>query len=115
MHNANSIRLKACRKRGGLDQADVSQLVGIRRSSAISRYERARCLPDSRTLIAYEIVFDRPAAKLLPETLLSERRRVFERAIRLTRQCRQTSSSVQDKKLAFLNELILRLRRTPNL
>ena len=50
MFNANSVRLRACRKRGGLDQAELSQLIGTSYST-VSRFERGESLPDVQQLI----------------------------------------------------------------
>jgi transcriptional regulator with XRE-family HTH domain len=113
MLNSNCIRLKACRKRGGLDQAELAQLVGLRLSSAISRLEGGQRTPDARTLIAYEIVFARAGSELLTQTARDERHAILNRARRLLLKCQNSPSHLWNQKVEFLEDLIARLERAP--
>tara|TARA_R110002073_G_scaffold69054_6_gene171330 strand:+ start:29320 stop:29661 length:342 start_codon:yes stop_codon:yes gene_type:complete len=108
MFNANSVRLRACRKRGGLDQAELSQLVGTSYST-ISRFERGRTLPDIQTLITYELIFDIPAAKLLPDVTHAARRRTYERAARLLKRCNTSPTDHMRAKVEFIEAICSRL------
>jgi len=108
MFTANSIRLRACRKRSGLDQAELANLVGRNIHSFIS-IENGRFLPDTQSLIAYEILFDIPASKLLPDTRTNVRRVTFKRALRLLKRCQASPSGHTCNKVEFLENLCRRL------
>lgn len=110
MLDSNSIRLRACRKRGGLDQAELSDLIGTRRGR-ISQIECGHTLPDTRILMAYAIAFDRRAEDLLPDLARRERRRLLREATRLELRCRNTRTGVDPAKLAFYSSLVRRLER----
>ncbi|WP_417477279.1 helix-turn-helix domain-containing protein [Maricaulis sp.] len=111
MLNSNCIRLKACRKRGGLDQAELAQLVGLRLSSAISRLEGGQRTLDARTLIAYEIIFARAGDQLMTQTARDERAAILNRPRRLLLKCQNAPSHLWSQKVEFLEELIARLER----
>tara|TARA_R110000868_G_scaffold11516_7_gene56439 strand:+ start:41017 stop:41361 length:345 start_codon:yes stop_codon:yes gene_type:complete len=109
MFNANSVRLRACRKRGGLDQAELSQLIGTSYST-VSRFERGESLPDIRHLIAYEIIFDIPVSKMLPDTSVAVRNQTRERAARVLKRCRRSSDDRRRAiKVEFMEGLCRRL------
>ena len=108
MFHANSIRLRACRKRAGFDQAELANLVGRNVHSFIG-IENGRFLPDTQTLIAYEILFEIPASSLLPDTKANVRRVTYERAKRLLKRCENNPSQHTRTKADFLEKLCRRL------
>jgi transcriptional regulator with XRE-family HTH domain len=108
MFDANAIRLKACRRRGGLDQAELAQLVGTS-FSTISRFERGLVRPDTLTLITYELIFDIPAAKLLPDTTIDLKRRTRARATQLLKRCDNSPDRHPPGKVEFIRSLCSRL------
>jgi len=108
MFNANAIRLKACRRRGGLDQAELSKLVGLRNYNTISRFERGVNLPDAPVLIAYELIFDIPVATLLPDTSRIVRKHTYLRAVRLLKHCKASPNDCQNK-IEFLEDVCQKL------
>lgn len=108
MLDANAIRLKACRRRGGLDQTELSRLVGTSHST-VSRYERGQALPDTLTLITYELIFDIPASKLLPDASLSIRRRTLAQARYLLNRCQRDPDRHFRAKVEFIEQLCSRL------
>jgi len=108
MFHANSIRLRACRKRAGFDQAELANLVGRNVHSFIN-IENGRFLPDTQSLIAYETLFDIPASSLLPDTRANVRRVTYERAQRLLKRCESNLSGHTRTKVEFLEALCRRL------
>ena len=109
MHTSNTLRLTACRKRAGLDQAELAHLVGVRVRSGISRLETGSRIPDARTLVAYEILFAHKAQTLLPDVARRERRRILSFAKLLLRRLEGSVLPQPKAKLAFLKALIARL------
>lgn len=109
MLDANAIRLKACRRRGALDQAELAQLMGTSYDT-ISRYECGRGRPDVFTLLTYELLFDIPASKLLPDTTHTLRRTVLERSERLLKRLARPSHRQCQAKVDFVRSLCQRLR-----
>lgn len=111
MTNTTSIRLKACRKRSGLQQIELGQLVGLQLSSTISRFEHGQRLPDTRVLLAYSLVFDRPCHELLPCTTRKERKRICANARKLIQNLQSGSSVYDNRKIAFLENLVKRIQK----
>lgn len=110
MINANTIRLRACRKRCGLDQAELAELLGCNFHS-LSRCERGLFLPNSEILLTYEIVFDIPASKLLPDTTARLRRITYRKAERLLKRCHASEGRSASVKVDFLEKLCHRLEQ----
>jgi transcriptional regulator with XRE-family HTH domain len=110
MFNANAIRLKACRRRAGLDQIELAILTGAP-FSTISRLERGHQLPDAKTLLCYELLFDIPAASILPDTTHGLSRFIHERAERLLKRCQRTPDRHHNAKVEFIQSLCERLER----
>src|SRR5947207_15812745 len=54
--------LKAHRKKSGLSQRDVGNLLGHKGAGQISRHERATSIPSLAAALAYELIFRAPAA-----------------------------------------------------
>lgn len=75
----------------------------------LSRCERGLLIPDPQTLIAYELIFDIPVARLLPDTAAKVRRLTHERATRLLKRCNAQPRDEARTKVEFLNALCLRL------
>lgn len=111
MHHPDSFSFKACRERSGLDQAELSHLLGLRHRKAISPFETGRRLPDARILIAYELAFGDSAAALLQSVTAEERTRMLHRALRLKRRFQHQSAPDVRDKVEFLRALIARLLR----
>ena len=109
MLNSNSIRLKACRRRSGLDQAELAELVGVSPAVAVSKYERGERLPALSALIAYEIAFEMPVTKLLPDAQRAEEERMLRRAGALMARLKRSQTRASAHKVSFLSALVRRL------
>jgi DNA-binding XRE family transcriptional regulator len=58
--------LRVYRRRAGLSQPDLAEIVGHAKSAQIARHEKNQSIPPLLTAIAYEAVFDAPISKLFP-------------------------------------------------
>src|SRR5207248_4184473 len=56
--------LKAHRKKSGLSQRNVGNLLGHKGPGQISRHERATSIPSLAAALAYELIFREPVAAI---------------------------------------------------
>jgi DNA-binding XRE family transcriptional regulator len=56
--------LKTHRRKSGLTQREMGELLGYKDSGQVSRHERSTSLPPLTTAIAYELIFRLPIAVL---------------------------------------------------
>jgi transcriptional regulator with XRE-family HTH domain len=56
--------LKTHRRRSGLTQREMGELLGYNDPGQVSRHERSKSLPPLRIALAYELIFRVPAAVL---------------------------------------------------
>jgi transcriptional regulator with XRE-family HTH domain len=61
-HRAAGNYLRAHRKKSGLSQREVGNLLGYKDPGQISRHERATSIPPLATALAYELIFRAPVA-----------------------------------------------------
>ena len=62
----NAARLRTFRKRSGLSQKELAQILGFRSGVPISRHERSESVPDLLTALGYEAIFRVPVSELFP-------------------------------------------------
>jgi transcriptional regulator with XRE-family HTH domain len=76
--------LRYLRRKRGLSQAELAQILGSVSAAQISRHERSRTLPSILTALGYQVVFRMPVSDLFPglfhtvEAGIEERLREFE-------------------------------------
>jgi DNA-binding XRE family transcriptional regulator len=76
--------LRYLRRKSGLSQAELAQILGSVSATQISRHERSRTLPSILTALGYQVVFRMPVSDLFPglfhtvEAGIEERLREFE-------------------------------------
>ena len=58
--------LRSLRKRAGLSQRELANLIGYLTKGAVSRHERGEVLPSLLAALGYEAVFHVPVADLFP-------------------------------------------------
>lgn len=56
--------LKMHRKRAGLSQRAVGQLLGFADHGPVSRHERSRAVPSLETALGYEVIFSIPVSSI---------------------------------------------------
>ncbi|MGH9612191.1 MAG: helix-turn-helix transcriptional regulator [Bryobacteraceae bacterium] len=67
-HRVPGNYLRTYRKRSGLTQREVGQILGYQNQWQVSRHERGRTSPPLPTALAYEVIFRVPVATLFPRT-----------------------------------------------
>src|SRR5437016_1250098 len=99
--------LRTHRKRAGLSQEEVADLLGCRFGTKLSRYECFNREPNLVTALACQIIFGVPMRELFPGIYEEALRRVTPRARRLIEQIeQQPSNSKSAHKLALLRRCI---------
>jgi transcriptional regulator with XRE-family HTH domain len=63
-HQGANNYLKAYRKKSGLSQREIANLLGYRNKAQVSRHERAASVPSLTAALAYEVIFSVPVAAL---------------------------------------------------
>jgi DNA-binding XRE family transcriptional regulator len=95
------------RKRAGLSQAEMAFILGGRRGTKVSRYERFKRLPELPTAFAYQVTFGIPASELFAG-VFEQVRRVTVRRVRVL--YRRLDTAEPDKltaqKLAALKKVL---------
>lgn len=62
----NGAPLRTLRKRSGLSQRELGQLLGFETGVPTFRHECSRTFPDLRTALAYEVIFRVPISSQFP-------------------------------------------------
>lgn len=116
MQRHYSIYLRTYRKKFGLTQHEVAELVGMDTGQIVSRHEGQTRIPNFKAAIAYQIVFDVPLRALFPELYKEVEREVLERACALRDRIEQEkeverpgSDQRRAYKFACINDVIARI------
>ncbi len=103
MHNY----LRTYRKRAGLTQDEMTQLLGCQSGTKVSRYERLSRKPNLETAFACQVIVGIPAHELFPgvykEVEILTKKRVQELSEKLVAT---QSSPVGDYKMRMLSNII---------
>ena len=95
------------RKRAALSQEEMAFLLGTRGGSKISMYERFTRGPSLEIVLAYEVIFGKPASQLFAGLCKEVERRVVERArVIAHKTSRQKPSPEIKRKLEILECII---------
>jgi DNA-binding XRE family transcriptional regulator len=84
--------LRFHRKRSGLSQKDLGNLIGHLTKHQVSKHERAEVLPSLLSALAYEAVFRVPIAALYPGIYSTMQEGVDERLRELEANLQQSSA-----------------------
>ena len=100
--------LRAHRRRCGLSQRALAELVGYMREWQISRQERSEALPPLRIALAYEVIFEIPAHKLFRGLHVTVMKEVGHKISRMRQELAGSpadrSTKVARRKLLWLNQ-----------
>ncbi len=58
--------LKTYRRRAGLTQLELAQLLGVCDDTVVSKLERCKRMPNIQIAIGCEVIFDQPAERIFP-------------------------------------------------
>jgi transcriptional regulator with XRE-family HTH domain len=105
--------LRTHRKKYGLSQSELANILGLVTELQVSRHERSLTLPLFLTAISYEIVFQIPIAELFPGVYETVRQNVEHRLAEIEERLHQSSvkgrqATLIARKLEWLSE-----RRNP--
>ncbi len=99
--------LRTYRKKLGLTQREVAFLLGCHGPAKISRYERQGSIPSLETLLAYEVIFQKPARELFAGIYDRVERETLRRVRQLVSRLRKRQESpVLARMIADLRALV---------
>lgn len=84
--------LRTHRRKYGLSQSDLANILGLVTELQISRHERSLTMPLFLTAISYEIVFQVPLAELFPGIYETVRQNVEKRLAEIEERLHQSSA-----------------------
>ena len=101
--------LRAHRKKSGLSQRDVGNLLGYKNPGQISRHERTTSIPSLATALAYELIFGTPVAVIFAGMREAIARDVEEKLEKMgmtleNRAAGDRNANLTAQKLAWLGE-----------
>jgi transcriptional regulator with XRE-family HTH domain len=101
--------LKAYRLKSGLSQQDIANIMDYKDSGEVSRHERAETIPGLAGVLAYEVIFRVPAAKLFAGIYEAVERDIESRIRKLEfslehRSGNEPGANLTAHKLIWLNE-----------
>jgi transcriptional regulator with XRE-family HTH domain len=97
--------LRTHRRRTGLSQEEVANLLGAASGTKVSRHENFARRPAVPTVFAYEIIFNRPARELFAGNYQSIRLAVQERARHMVKRLNAQPDAQTGKTLRKLELL----------
>lgn len=98
--------LRTHRKKLGLSQREVAFLLGCHSGAKVSRYERSARIPTLNVILAYEVIFRKPASELFAGLYdRAERQTLRNLRLLLSRLRRRRDSSGLARKIAHLRAL----------
>lgn len=84
--------LRSHRKRSGLSQREIAQLLGYPDQGPVSRHERLCCVPPLMIALSYQAIFRVPVADLFPAPYEAIRQAVEERLAKMKEELHQCSA-----------------------
>lgn len=102
--------LKAARRKGGLTQADLAQLLGIDGASTISRYEAGHFLPSLPAAFALQAIFDLALPDLFPLPYAQIESATMRAAVPLARAAERRTGPTAAKRRRLFARMAARAR-----
>ena len=98
--------MRTFRKRSGLSQAEVAFLLGCEYGTSISRYERFQRLPNLKTVLTLELIYQSESKHLFEGIYHQQAYQLIKRSAILERKIRkQPPSAMQKYKADYLKLL----------
>ena len=112
---ATACYLRTLRRRSGLSQRELAEVLGFHSETSVARHERSITIPNLLTAIGYEVVFNVPATQIFPGLYDTVETGIEERLARMEEELQQRSAKGRDaaataRKLEFFCE-----RRNPEI
>jgi len=84
--------LRTHRRKSGLSQSELANILGLITELQISRHERSLTLPHFLTAISYEVVFQTPIGELFPGIYETVRQNIETRLAEIEERLGQSSA-----------------------
>ena len=102
-------RLRTARKRSGLSQAEVANLLGFSEEITVSRHERSVTIPSLLTALGYQVIFRTSISELFPGIYRTVESNIEEQLAKLEEKLHQSTLKGRQaipiaRQLEFLNE-----------
>ena len=88
--------LRYHRKRSGLSQREIAQLLGYPDQEPVSRHERSRSMPPLIIALCYQAIFRVPVSDLFPGHYEKTKRTIEERLAKMEHDLQQRSAKDRD-------------------
>jgi transcriptional regulator with XRE-family HTH domain len=99
--------LRTHRKKLGLTQREVAFLLGCHSGAKVSRYEHSARVPTLNVILAYEVIFQKPARELFAGLYdRAERQTMRNLRLLVSRLRRRRESSALARKIANLRAVV---------
>jgi transcriptional regulator with XRE-family HTH domain len=95
-HSTLANYLRYHRKRSGLSQREIAQLLGYPDQDPVSRHERSRSIPPLIIALCYQAIFRVPVSDLVPGHFEKTRRTIEERLAKMEHDLQQRSAKDRD-------------------
>ena len=95
-HSTLASYLRYHRKRSGLSQREIAQLLGYPDQEPVSRHERSRSIPPLIIALSYQAIFRVPIAELFPGPCETTKRKIEERLAKMEHDLQQRSAKDRD-------------------
>lgn len=112
LHDDIAQKIKACRERAELSQEELAKKLGVRRADTISRWEKAKALPEMENIAAMASLFERPADYFLNQSFIAT---TYVSAIELLGAYKDSTPARQALALAILLNQPNRVADNPSL
>lgn len=101
--------LRSLRRKSGLSQKELANILGFRSKATISRHESSRAVPDLLTAFGYEAIFRVPISELFPGIHQTVELGIEERLEKMEDELHQSTAKGREaafiaRKLEFLCE-----------
>ncbi|MGD0904706.1 MAG: helix-turn-helix transcriptional regulator [Terracidiphilus sp.] len=88
--------LRYHRKRSGLSQREIAQLLGYPDQETVSRHERSYSVPPLIIALSYQAIFRVPVSDLFPGPYETTKRKIEERIAKMEHNLQQRSAKGRD-------------------
>jgi DNA-binding XRE family transcriptional regulator len=91
-HSHLASYLRSHRKRSGLSQLEIAQLLGYPDAGQVSRHERSYCVPSLLIALSYQAVFRVPVSDLFPGAYEMTKQTIEGRLAKMENDLQQCSA-----------------------
>jgi transcriptional regulator with XRE-family HTH domain len=100
--------LRTLRREWELTQEELAALLPKASRDRVSRVERDKALPDAQEIVAYPLIFGRPAAEIFPRDIADIQDAVMRAAYRLHQKVERQTSAAALRKRALTEQILAR-------